>query len=81
VRLATLVAVAHQSGLLQHAEMFRDRRLRDPGAGRQRRDGQLAVAAQPFEQGSPGRIGERPEQQVVGVRHQRSITRWLWINA
>src|ERR1700722_19735812 len=43
VRLATFMAVAHQPGLLQHPEMLRDGRLRDPGPSRQRPDSLLAV--------------------------------------
>jgi len=35
VRLAAFMAVAHQPRLLQDPEMFRDRRLRDAGPGRQ----------------------------------------------
>ena len=67
--LATFVAVAHQPGLLQDAEMLRDGRLRDPGLSRQRPDRLFSVAAQALEDGAPGRIRERFEEHVVVVRH------------
>ena len=67
--LAAFMAVAHQPGLLQHPEMFRDRRLRDAGPRRQGPDRLLAFAAQPLEDGPPGRVGERSEQHIVSVRH------------
>src|SRR5262249_20490806 len=79
VRLATLVAIAHQSGLLQDSEMLRDGRLRDPGASRQGADRLLSFAAQSFEDRAPRRIGKRSEQQIVSVRHVASITCWLLI--
>ena len=68
--LAAFVAVAHQPGLPQHAEMFLNGRLRDAGLGRQGPDGLFALAAQPLEQRPPGRIGERSEQHVMGPRHR-----------
>ncbi|AUW42933.1 hypothetical protein CUJ84_Chr002578 [Rhizobium leguminosarum] len=77
--LPPFMAVAHQSGLLQNSEMFRDNRLRDPGPSRQSPDRLLSFAAQPFEKSPPGRIGERSEEHVLGVRHLQSIPRWLWI--
>ena len=54
VRLAAFVAVAHQPGLLQDAEMLRDGRLRDPGPRRQRPDRLLSFAAQPLEDAPAG---------------------------
>ena len=51
--------------------MLGDGRLRDPGPSRQRPDRLLAFAAQPLEDRPPGRIGERPEQHIVSVRHLR----------
>src|SRR4051812_3730612 len=56
--LAAFVAVAHQPGLLQYPEMFRNGRLRDLGPRRQRADRLFAVAAQPLEDRPPGRVGE-----------------------
>jgi len=70
VRLATFVAVEHQPGLLQDAKMFGDGRLRDPGPSRQSPDRLLPFTAQPLEEGSPGRIGERFEEHFVSVRHR-----------
>jgi hypothetical protein len=81
VRLATFVAVAHETGLLEDPEMLRDGRLRDPGPGRQSPDRLLSIAAQSFEESPPRRIGERSEEHIVSVRHSRSITRWLLIDA
>src|SRR5262245_37992979 len=74
VRLATFVAVAYQPGLLEDAEMLRDRRLRDPGPGRQSSDRLLSFAAQTLEESPPRRIGECSEQHIVSVRHLPSIT-------
>jgi hypothetical protein len=61
--------------------MLRDRRLRDPGPSRQGSDRLFSVAAQQLEDCPAGRIGERPEQQIVNVRHRGSITCWLLIDA
>jgi hypothetical protein len=69
VRLTTFVAVTHQPGLLQDAEMLRDGWLRDSGPSRQSPDCFLSIAAQSLEEGSPGRIGERSEQHILSVRH------------
>ena len=66
--LATFLAVAHQPGLLQHAKMLGHGRLRDPGLCRQGADGLFALAAEAFEDRPPGRVGERPEQDVVSNR-------------
>ena len=63
------MAVAHQPGLLQNPKMLRDGRLRDPGLRRQGPDRLFAFAAQPLEDGPPGRIGERSEEHIVSVRH------------
>src|ERR1700733_7666994 len=49
MRLAAFRTVAHQPGLLENAEMFRDRRLRNSGLRRQGPDRLLAVAAQPLQ--------------------------------
>src|SRR5215469_18799334 len=73
VRLPPCVAVADQPGLPQHAEMLRYGRLRDAGPRRQGPDRLLSFPAQPFEDGPPGRIGERSEEHIVSVRH-------LWID-
>jgi hypothetical protein len=81
VRLATFVAVVHQPGLLQDSEMLLDGRLRDPGLSRQGPDRLLSFAAQSLEDGPSRRIGERPEDHIVSVRHLGSITRWLLIDA
>jgi hypothetical protein len=69
MRLAAFVTVADQPGLPEKAEMFRDRRLRDPGLSRQSPDRLLAFATQPFEQCSPGRIGKRFEKHILSIRH------------
>src|SRR5215469_4589062 len=79
VRLPPCVAVADQPGLPQHAEMLRYGRLRDAGPRRQGPARLLSSPAQPFEDGPPGRIGERSEEHIVSVRHLGSITRWLLI--
>ena len=80
MRLAALVAIAHQPGLPQDPEMLRDGRLRDPGLRGQGPDRLLAFAAQSFEQRLPRRIGERSKEHIVSVRHLRSITQWLLID-
>jgi hypothetical protein len=49
--------------------MFRDRRLRNTGLGRQRPDRLLALAAQTLENSPPRGIGERSEQHFVGIGH------------
>jgi hypothetical protein len=80
MRLAAFVTVAHQPGLLQNPKMLGDGRLRNPSPRRQGSNRQLAVAAQSLEDRPPGRIGQRSEQHIVGIRHLRSITRWLLID-
>ena len=52
MRLASLMTVANQPGLLQNAQMFRDSRLRNAGLGREGADGLLSFAAKPFEESS-----------------------------
>jgi hypothetical protein len=69
MRLATFMAVAHEPCLPENAEMLRDSRLRNPGPRRQRGNRLLSLAAQPFEDRPPSWVGERSEQQIVGVRH------------
>jgi len=44
-------------------------RLRNAGSCRQRSDGLLAFATQPFEEGTPRRIGKRTKEGIVGLRH------------
>jgi hypothetical protein len=44
--------------------------LRDPGLSRQGADRLFAVATQPLEDGPSRRIGERSEQDIVGLRHR-----------
>ena len=80
VRLTAFVAIADQAGPFQYAEMLGDGRLGNPGLSRQGADRLLAVAAQPLEEGPPGRIFERSEQKVVGIGHLQSITRQLLID-
>src|ERR1019366_1542278 len=80
VRLAALVAVAHQPGPPQDPEMLRDCRLRNPGASRQGPDRLLSFATQSLENGPPGWIGEGSEQRILSVRHWRSITFRLLID-
>ena len=81
VRLPALVAIAHQPGLLQDPKMFGDRRLRDARPSRQGADRLLSFAAQPLKDRPPGRIGERSEKHVVGVRHLRFDNRPLYQRA
>ena len=64
-----VLAIADEAGLLQHAEMLRHRGLRDSGPDGQGADGLLTFAAQPLEDRAAGRIGERPEDDVVRVGH------------
>jgi hypothetical protein len=78
--LSSFMAVAHQPGLPQNAEMLGDGGLRDPGLSRQGPHRRLSFAAQSFEESPPGRIGERSEQHILSVRHLGSITPWLLIN-
>ena len=70
VRLASFVAVAYQPGLLQDRKMLGYGRLRHLGPSRESADRLLSVAAQPLEDGAPRRIGERPEEHIVNVRHR-----------
>src|SRR5271166_4967436 len=79
IGLSPFMAVAYQPGLPQNAEVLRHRRLGDPGVGCQRAHRLFPVAAQPLEESPPGRVGERPEQRIVNVRHRGSITWRLWI--
>ena len=51
--------VAHEPGDLEHAEMFGNGGLRNPGLVSERAHGQLAVAAQPFEDGAASWVGNR----------------------
>jgi hypothetical protein len=70
VRLATFVAIAYESCLLQRPEMLRHGWLRDASRYRQRPDRLLSFAAQAFENRAPRRIGKGPEKYVVsGGRH------------
>ena len=62
--LASFMAVADEAGLLQRAEMFRDRRLGNAGPCRQCPDCLFALAAQPLEDRPAGRVRERLEQHV-----------------
>ena len=70
VRQAAFRAIAHQARLLQHTKVLRDGGLRDPGVSRQGSDRLLAFPAQAFEKSPPRRIGKRPEEHVVDVRHR-----------
>jgi hypothetical protein len=49
--------------------MFRDSGLRNAGLRREGADGPLSLAAQPFEESPPRRIGKRSEKRVVCVQH------------
>jgi len=69
MRLTTFVAVQHQPGLFEDAQMLGNGRLRDARPRRQRPDRLFAVAAQPLEDGPPGRVGKRFEEHVLGVGH------------
>src|SRR6185437_6755795 len=77
--LPALAAVAHEAGLFQHAQMFRDRRLRDAGVFGKHPDGLLALAAQAFVDRPARGIAEGQEDFVGGGSHIQSITWWLWI--
>jgi len=88
VRLATFVALAHQPGLLQDANVLRDGRLRDASPCRQGSDGLFSFTAQSFENRPTRRVGERSEQDIVSVCHRtihnplvidKYITRELWV--
>jgi hypothetical protein len=68
-RLAALVAIAHQPGLFQHAKMFRDGWLRNTRMKGQSPNALFAPPAQLFEEGSPGRIGERLEEDLMAIWH------------
>jgi hypothetical protein len=55
--------------------------LRDAGPSRQSPDRLLSFTAQSFEKSPPSRIGQGSEEHIVKVRHLKSITKWLLINA
>jgi len=76
--LAALAAVANQLGTLQSGQVLRNHGLRDTRAFGQSANGLVAVACQPFEDSSPGRIGEGLEDIVCSIRHAKNITKWLW---
>jgi len=80
MRLATVGAATHQSGLLEDAEVLGDNGLGDAGAGCQGAYGLFSLAAKPLEDGPPGGVGERSEERVLCFRHEQRIPRWLWIN-
>jgi hypothetical protein len=69
MRLTAFMPVAHQSGLLQNAQMFRDSGLRNAGLNRKGADGLFPFAAQSFEESSARRVRKRPEKYVVCVLH------------
>jgi hypothetical protein len=72
VRLAALVAVAHEARLPEHVEMFGDGRLRHAGARGQAADSLLAISAEALEQRPPRRIGKCSEQYVVRLGRYHS---------
>jgi hypothetical protein len=74
------MTIAHQSGLLENRQMFRDGRLRDTGLGSHCPDGLFSSATKSFEDAPAGRIGKRPEERIVSVGHSVSITQWLYVN-
>jgi len=63
------MAITHQPGLLEQAQMLRHDRLRYAGPRRQGADGLLPLAAEPLEQRPPGRISEGLEDHVLRGRH------------
>ena len=69
--------VAHEPGEFEHGEMFGDGGLRNPGLVSERAHGQLAVAAQPFEDGAASRVGKAAEK--LFRLHAKPITNRLWI--
>ena len=72
VQLLPAPAPAHdQSGLLEQAQVLRDG---DPGhvvAGGQRHQGLAVLLEQRVEQGSPGRVGKRPEHCLHGDQNRK----------
>jgi hypothetical protein len=77
MRLPPFMTEVHKSGVFENGEMLGDRRLRNAGLQGQRRDSLLAVTTQALEQRPPRRIGQRFEDDVLGLGHDQSITRWL----
>ncbi len=71
VRFPALVTPAHQTGLLEDAEVLGDDRLGDAGAGRDRAYGLLSFPAQPLKDGAACGIREcgtgRPEPWSLGL--------------
>ena len=66
-----------QAGPPEHAEMLGNGRLRHARALGQRPDRQRLAAREPLIEGPPGRVAQRPEQQVGGRMHGRFITHEL----
>lgn len=77
--MAARLAIANEARLLQHAQMFRDDRLRDAGPRGQRSHGLFALAAEPLEQGPAGRVGKGAKEQILGTLALELMSRWLWI--
>ena len=69
MRKAAFMAVAHQPGLLQNSQMFRDRGLRNFGPRRERAHRLFPLAAQALEKCPSRRIGQRSEKSIVRVGH------------
>ena len=89
MRLATFMAVAHQPGEFENAQMLGYGGLRDTRLIGQRSYGLLPVPTQPFENRTARRVGEGPEEDVGGGEHVQpithgrlmiSITNGLWIS-
>ena len=68
--LASLAPAAHQASVPQNAQVLGNRWLGDAGPVSEGPHGLFAVSAQPLEDRPTGRIGERPEQDVVRVGHR-----------
>jgi hypothetical protein len=58
------MAIAHQAGEFENAQMLGYRGLRDTGSISQRPHGLFAVATQPFENSATGGVREGLEENV-----------------
>jgi hypothetical protein len=68
------VAVAHQPGEFENAQMLGYGGLRDARLIGQRPHGLLPVTTQPFENRTASRVGEGLEDDVGGAEHVQPIT-------
>ena len=65
--LAAVLAVDDEPGALEHAEMFGDGRLGNPGVFRQRFDRLVPLSTQALEDRPACRVRQRSKQDVVGL--------------